>query len=246
VTGIEITIEERSEPGFLTLEKLSCRNRYDDGSVSRRYRCEVLHRKGYDSVAIIPYWIEPSPRKLMIVVARGIRPAPYLRRRLAVPLEESDTGLYVLEAVAGSLHPGDTGEEGIDRRAAVELQEETGYSAPPEEFERLGAGFLPSHGQSTEKVHLRAVKVESARRGAPTGDGSVGEEDAVICVQEAGELLRLCREGGVQDPKIEIGVRRLCVRIGYLPEVGLWRDEASPDLQKRWGGHRDGSEEGAR
>jgi ADP-ribose pyrophosphatase len=216
VTGIETTVDEELNPsGFLRLQKLTCRNRYEDGSLSRPYRSEVVHRRGWDSVAIFPYWTDGATGELVVVVARGIRPAPWLRRTSSVPFEEPGTGLYVFEAVAGSLEPGDSGEDGIDRRASIELLEETGYEAPAGSIERLGAGILPSHGQSTEKVHLRAVRVGPNPSRAPQGDGSVGEEDSTIEPVAASRLIAMCESGEVQDPKIEVGVTRLIRRLGY-------------------------------
>jgi hypothetical protein len=43
----------------------------------------------------------------------------------------------------------------------------------------------------------------------------VNEADSGLLVVEARELLQACRSGRVEDPKIEIGVTRLCRLLRY-------------------------------
>ena len=216
VTGIDVRTEsETSGREFLRLETMTCRSRYEDGSLSDPWRAQLVHRRGWDSVAVVPWWFEPGePQRLHVVVALGIRPAPWVRAQRDVPVPETGNGLYEIESIAGSLEPGDVGEEGIDRRAAAELLEETGFLVPVEAIERLGGGILPSHGQATEMVHFRAARVDPQRRREPSGDGSVTERDALLETYEAGELLRLCERGVCRDPKVEISVQRLARRLG--------------------------------
>lgn len=206
-----------SGPGFLRLERFVARNLYRDGTLSPPYRFEVLHRKTLDAVAVIPYYFtgRGRTRRLMIVFKVGFRPGLYLRGGLRPPLPERPL-TSVREAVAGSLERGDRGVRALDGRARAELFEETGLR-PLGRIVRLGAGFFPSHGQSTEMVHLRAARVDPARCQPPPGDGSVNERDAGTTVMEARRLLRACTRGGIADPKLEIGVARLCRRLDYAP-----------------------------
>lgn len=209
-------------PGFLTLERFVARNVYASGARSAPYRLEVVHRRALDAVAILPFFFTGRRGRLMVVFKVGFRPGLYLRagKRPGVPDRRVYT--FVREAVAGSLEPGDRGQRGVDRRARQELFEETGLQPVAGRVIRLGAGFFPSHGQSTEKVHLRAFEVDLARGARPPGDGSVNEEDAGTAVLEAGAILRRCRSGAIEDPKLEIGVTRLCARLGYRPpEAGF-------------------------
>jgi 8-oxo-dGTP pyrophosphatase MutT (NUDIX family) len=199
--------------GFLNLERLLARNRYASGQVSRPYRFEVVHRRGIDVVAIVPFFFRR--RRLMIVLKEGFRPGLHRRARLRPPVPDRRVYTRVREAVAGSLEPGDRGEAGVDRRAARELFEESGFRPLRGRLLRLGAGFFPSHGQSTEKVHLRAARVDPARRRPPPGDGSVNEADSGLLVLEARAVLAACRSGRIEDPKIEIGVSRLCRLLRY-------------------------------
>jgi 8-oxo-dGTP pyrophosphatase MutT (NUDIX family) len=202
-----------SGAGFLRLERFRARNLYAGGGVSPPYRFEVLHRRTVDAVAIIPFFRRGGG--LWIVLKEGFRPGLYLRRRLRLAVRDRRSYTLFREAVAGSLEPGDRGERGIDRRARAELLEETGLSPAGGRVLRLGSGFFPSHGQSTEKVHLRAVRVDPGSGVRPSGDGSINEGDSGTLVMEAKDILRACRSGRIEDPKLEIGVTRLCRRLGY-------------------------------
>jgi len=200
-------------PGFLTLERVLARNLYRDGRRSPVYRFEVVHRRGADAVAIVPFYFV-RPNRLMIVCKVGFRPGLYTRMRLRPPVRDRRAYTWVIEAVAGSLEPGDRGERGITARARAELREETGLRPVGSGTYRLGSGFFPSHGQSTEKVHLRAFRVDPERGAPPLGDGSVNEADAGTLAIEARALLRMCLNGTIEDPKIEIGVTRLMRLMG--------------------------------
>lgn len=202
-------------PGFLTLERFLAKNLYAGGGTSRPYRFEVLHRRGVDAVGIIPFFFAGPRRRLMVVFKVGFRPGLYLRARLRPPLPDRRAYTWVREAVAGSLEPGDRGARGIDARARAELLEETGLRPRAGRIVGLGSGFFPSHGQSTEKVHLRAFEVVRKRRVRPAGDGSVNEADSGTVVMEAGRILEECRKGRIEDPKLEIGVARLCRLMDY-------------------------------
>src|SRR6266850_1446276 len=198
-----------SGPGFLLLERYRAKNLYRGGGASRPYRFEVLHRRGVDAVAIMPFFFDRRTRRLMVVCKVGFRPGLYLRHRL--PLAARDRRAYtsVIEAVAGSLEPGDRGESGITARARAELIEETGMRPMARRGRDLGAGFFPSHGQSTEKVHLRAFQVDPEKALDPAGDGSVNEAGAGTIAIEARRIIDMCRAGLIEDPKLEVGVNRL-------------------------------------
>jgi ADP-ribose pyrophosphatase len=210
VTGIRILGRlDPAGPGFLKLERFRAKNLHRRGGASRPYRFEVLHRRGVDAVAIVPFYVDRRTRRLMIVCNVGFRPGLYLRRRLPLPLRDRREYTSVIEAVAGSLEPGDRGVGGITARARAELMEETGMRPIGRRGRDLGAGFFPSHGQSTEKIHLRAFEVDPRKALDPAGDGSVNEADAGTIAIEAGRVIDMCRSGLIEDPKLEIGVSRL-------------------------------------
>lgn len=198
-----------SGPGFLRLERYRAVNLYRAGGASRPYRFEVVHRRGVDAVAIFPFYFRTTSRRLMVVCKVGFRPGLFTRGKLPLPVRDRRTYTFIIEAVAGSLEPGDRGESGITARARAELFEETGLRPIGRRGVRMGAGFFPSHGQSTEKIHLRAFEVDPSRREAAPGDGSVNEADAGTIAIEATRILSMCRDGIIEDPKLEIGVTRL-------------------------------------
>ena len=200
---------EPSGPGFLRLERVRAKNVYRRGGTSPPYRFEVLHRRGVDSVAIMPFFFERGSRRLMVICKIGFRPGLYLRHRLPLPAPDRRIYTSMIEAVAGSLEPGDRGEKGITARARREVFEETGLRPIRRPLRDLGSGFFPSHGQSTEKVHLRAFEVDPDRAIHPSGDGSVNEADSGTIVVEARRIVSMCRAGLIEDPKLEIGVTRL-------------------------------------
>lgn len=198
-----------SGPGFLTLDRFLVRNVYADGRTSPPYRSEVLHRRGFDAVAIVPFFFADRPRRMMMICKTGFRPGLSTRSGLRLPVPDRRPYLTIIEAVAGSLEPGDRGEAGVSARARAELLEETGLKPIAGRMIRLGSGFFPSHGQSTEKIHLRAFQVDPRRQVAEAGDGSVNEADSGTIAIEAERILAMCRAGLIEDPKLEIGVSRL-------------------------------------
>ena len=197
---------------FLKLETLRVRNRYADGTTSREYPCDVVVAPGIDAVAVVLFYREGE--RVLVGVIECTRPAVALRREL--PLVQPDAGVRatVTEAVAGRLEAGDAGEGGIDRRAAIEAGEEAGYAVDAAAAIRLGGGVFSSPGLSPEKIHFRAFEVDPARREAARGDGSPMEALAGVRFIELAEAIRLCTQGLIEDPKAEIGFRRLAAHLG--------------------------------
>ncbi len=212
LSRIEI-VADRSPGGdrFLTLRRYAVRNRYDDGSVSPEYLVDFIDRRGLDSVAVTLWHRDGAALK--VCVRRGIRAAVWFRRTLARPLPDERPYDLPYEAIAGSVEPGDVGEAGLRARACAEAREEAGCEIRPEDCVFLGS-LLPSHGQSSERIYLFAAEVDPARIGIPRGDGSVNESAAPPPEwRTAAEILDLCRAGVIEDPKIEIGLRRLQERL---------------------------------
>ncbi|HMC82649.1 MAG TPA: hypothetical protein VKL61_05390 [Candidatus Polarisedimenticolia bacterium] len=192
---------------FLALKRLRVRNEYEDGRLSRPYAFEMVERRGIDSVALIPF--RHGRERIWILIKAGFRPALFQRGLRRAPGEGIRPRPLTFEAVAGSLEPDEWTDSQIDRRALFELEEETGFRAKPADLISLGAGFFPSHGQCTEKIHLRGVRLDRRRHHAPRGDGSVNESETWTLWVEAVDLIGRCRKGEIEDPKVEIGVQRL-------------------------------------
>ena len=194
------------ENGFFVHHRYVLENEYEDGSRSRTYRTEFFDRKGIDCVAVIPYRV--SPQRVEIGILKAFRPCMYLRKDRDLAVDE-ERRYWMYESVAGSLEVGDRGADGISHRAAAELAEEAGFQVPLSKLQPLGAGFFPSHGQCTEKIHLFAVDVTGLTPGRAAGDGSVNEELNELVFMERDQLKQMCFRGEVEDPKIEIGLNRL-------------------------------------
>ncbi len=224
VVAVEVAGElGHGEGGFLTLVRLRYRNRYADGTLSRPYAYEYIHRRGYDAVAIGLYC--ETPEGPLLAYRGGIRVPVIFRRELVLTVPDDRAYDLIPEAVAGSLEPRDVGLEGFLARVVAEVWEEAGFEISPGQVEPLGGGFFPSHGQSSEKIHLCAVRVDPSRAQEPEGDGSVNEADAPpIRFRPLREILLDCARGTIEDPKIEILAHRLSLRLGYLPELGRYAE----------------------
>jgi ADP-ribose pyrophosphatase len=219
VVGIEEAgeVPAKREP-FLTLIRRLYRNRYGDGTASRPYAYEYIHRRGYDAVAMALYY--EAGGEPWMAYRPGIRVPVYFRKDLDLCVRDRSTNLFTPEAVAGSLEPCDHGSEGLLARVVAEVWEEAGFEVEPSQVEPLGGGFFPSHGQSSEKIHLVAIHVDPKKQRVARGDGSVNEEDAPpVIFRPVREILLDCARGAIQDPKIEILALRLSYRLWILPQI---------------------------
>jgi ADP-ribose pyrophosphatase len=234
VTAVEVAGQAGpQEGGFLTLVRLKYRNRYEDGSCSRPYLYEYIHRRGFDAVAMALY--QEGGGQPQMAYRPGIRVPVYFRKDLPLPLPDRRHYLFIPEAVAGSLEPQDRGLAGFLARVVAEVWEEAGLRITPGQVEPLGAGFFPSHGQSSEKIHLCAVRVDPEAATEPEGDGSVNERDAPpIRFEPVREILLGCVRGEIEDPKVEVLAWRLCLRLGYLPVEGRYANAAERDAMVRF------------
>jgi len=209
VERIEILDRQLSsrEDRFLRLETLRLRNHYADGTSSREYACDVVLAPGLDAVAVVLF--HRQGREVFAGVTECVRPAIYLRRDLPLLRSDGRDYLTLTETVAGRLEKDDVGEEGIDRRAAIEAHEEAGFEVGAGRAIRLGGGLFASPGVTPEKVYFRAFEVDPARQQEVRGDGSPMEASHRMRFIELGEAIGLCARGVIEDPKAEVGFRRL-------------------------------------
>jgi ADP-ribose pyrophosphatase len=202
----DLTPTARCNEGFLHLRRLLCQNRRADGSTSPPYRVDIVDRPVPDAVAVL-LWRQGSAG-VEVLTRRTLRPAAYFRRGLPLPVPDPERYLTVEELVAGVLEPEDKGEEGVRRRAAAEVVEETGYRVRPEDVELLGRAFFMLPGIVSEKIHPTAVQVAGQPEAAPQGDGSPLEEGATVRWWPIHALLLACRRGEVADAKTELSLTR--------------------------------------
>jgi len=205
----DLTKNSRCDEGFLRLNRFLIQNVYEDGSESKPYHCDVMNRSSVDAVAVVIYF--QKNMSTYVVLRRCLRPPVFFRKNLNVLKNKSDPELFVLEIVAGLLEDDDINEKGINKRASIEVYEETGYKVKSENVIKLGKnGVFSTPGTSSEKVYLRAVQIEAdMKREDITGDGSSMEEGSTLFYVELDKALEMCDSGKITDGKTEIGLNRL-------------------------------------
>lgn len=216
IVGLDIERHERAGVGgFLTIERFTVRNRHEDGSQSRSYTFDCLIRPmGLDAIAVAVFSREGG--RTQVLVRDGLRPALAMGRTVAPhPLPDPGPYLFLTEVVAGVVEAEDVGEEGLRRRAALEIAEEAGYQVDAANVILLGAGGFPSPGIIGEKVWLAAAEVaDPAAQGPLDGDGSPMEEGAVTRWMELDQAIAACVAGDIEDFKTELVLRRLRDHLG--------------------------------
>jgi ADP-ribose pyrophosphatase len=210
--------------GFLRLRRLLLRNHYEDGGASRPYACDIVSRRHVDAVAVV-VWSRDADVRVRVALRTGVRPPIVMRQEKNLPHDEREYGL-IAEIVAGVIEEEDSAAGGVERRGAVECEEEAGYEVDPSALAALGAPTFPTPGVTDEMVHFRAAEVEDLGDRRPgRGDGSVMEEAGDVVVLPLREAIRRCRTGEIPDMKTEIGLLRLCDALGYVPALDRFVDE---------------------
>jgi ADP-ribose pyrophosphatase len=227
------TAESRCDEGFLKLARLRLRNRYTDGTLSEVYDCDIVSRPGTDAVVAALYLEDADG--VQVVLRASPRPPAYLRKHKRFVHPDPREYASIVEVVAGIVEEADgPGEAGMQRRAALETEEEAGYRAPPERFRVIGGETFASPGTSDEKVYYCAGAVRESERTRALGDGSVMEESAELIRRELGAAIEACRTGEFPDMKTEIALLRLADHLGYLPQLGCFVADLPEDLQRRY------------
>jgi len=201
--------------GFLAIRRLRCVNVRPDGTRSAPYLCDfILRPKGLDAV-VVAIWARVGGR-VRVLVRDGLRlPLHVGRPGTATPIPDGKAYLFFREVVAGIIEVDDVGEEGVRRRAAIEVEEEAGFHVDASRVVVLGAGTFPSPGAMAEKFWLTAVEVDPAATTHATGDGSPMEEGATIEWLDLDEAIAACVRGDIEDAKTELALRRLAERLAH-------------------------------
>jgi len=237
---IEVLGEEGldEKPSFIRVRRIRLRHRYEGGRFSVPYLFDILEGCFVDAVAVVLYSIDREG-EIRVGVRRGVRPSIYLRKNnpAKAALDGTPRLLYY-EIVAGGIEYADFQGLGIDGRAAREVREEAGFRVRPEDLVALGEATVSSPAYGMEKIHYRAVRVDPEEPREAQGDGHPLEEVGDFQFHELAKAIAWCRSGVIQDSKTEIGLLRLASYLGYLPELGIWRHELPPELERRF--HRFG------
>jgi ADP-ribose pyrophosphatase len=191
------TRESAATGGFLNLRRVDLVATRPDRSASPPFSYDIATRASLDAVVMAAHYLEGGVRRVFLRSA--IRPAFALRP--IVPLH--DGGLW--ELPAGLIDGGEAPAEA----AARELAEELGFDVDPEDLSPVGPPVFPAPGLIAEIHYFFHVEINPRRRGRPTEDGSVLEEDAAIADVALQDALEHCRRGSIPDAKTELLLRRL-------------------------------------
>lgn len=235
------TAESRCDEGFLRIARLRVKNRYDDGSESEVYPCDVMTRRGSDAVVAVLYELDEEGQ-VQVLLRESPRVPIYLRKHKHFEHPDPREYLCLHEVVAGLVEEGDgAGLEGLRRRAAIESAEEAGIQLDPAGFVPLGGEVFASPGTTDEKLYYLAAELPRGRAAAaaaasrPAGDGSVMEEWSELHTLELGDAIRACRDGRIPDMKTEVALLRLADHLGWLPQLGCFARDLPQELRARLG-----------
>ncbi len=198
------------EGGFLAIRRMRLRNRRADGSVSRQYLSDfVVRPKGIDAVVVALY--HRAGEAVRVLLRDGLRPAmAFGRAGETPPIPDRRKYMYFREVCAGIIEAEDRGEEGVRHRAALEVEEECGFSVAAADVVLLGAGSFPTPGAMPERYWFAAVEIDDPAAQRPAqGDGSPMEEGAQTIWMDLDEAIAACVAGDVEDCKTELCLRRL-------------------------------------
>lgn len=212
------------DQGFLKLRRLVVRNHYEDGSASAPYPCDLVRRPGSDAVVCVLYE-RTADGRAEVLLRESPRVPIYLRKDESFVHPDPREYLSILEVVAGMVEPDDpAGLPGLQRRAAVEAEEEAGLTVAAGDLVPLGSETFASPGTSDEKLFFVAGEAPLADATGGEGDGSGMEEWSVLHRFDLGEAIRRCRDGRIPDMKTEVALLRLADAIGFLPQLGCFAD----------------------
>lgn len=216
VVDFEVISDELQEieGGFMAVRRLHLRNIRRDGTRSDRYVCDFIERpKGIDAVVVAVY--HRHAEGVRVLLREGLRPALAKGRDPErVPIPDGRAYLRLTEVVAGIIEHDDRGEDGVRRRAALEVEEESGFRVSAETVQVLGAGSFPSPGSMPERFWFTAVEIDDpSAQQPPQGDGSPMEEGASTRWMELDDAIDACTRGEIEDAKSEIVLRRLRDRL---------------------------------
>ncbi|TAH36779.1 MAG: NUDIX hydrolase [Planctomycetota bacterium] len=202
--------QARCDEGFLRLRRLRLRHRYDDGSASPPYDCDLVSRRSVDAVAVV-LWRRAADGRVQVLLKEGVRPPIWLRRHKELVRPDPEAPLVLAEIVAGMLEPEDAGGDAMRRRARIECREEAGVDLPLAAFQPLGGHSFPSPGITDERVDYYHAELDTLpdRESPALGDGSGMEHGTRLLVLDLDEAIQRCRDGSIPDMKTEVALCRL-------------------------------------
>jgi len=200
-----------SDRGFLTIQRLTLRVTFDDGTRSEPFAYDIVERRALDAVLMVLYAPRGgAPLDPWVCLRTALRPPVALRARrtIPVPIPDARADAVIWELPAGLIEVGDTGDVGIRATASRETAEETGYDVAPERFVPLGVPVYLSPGLIGEKVHVVCASVDrNARTEAHSHE--VVEHASRVEWCTLSDALDRAERGVIEDCKTELALRRL-------------------------------------
>lgn len=193
-------------PGFLRLVRRRLVAHYPDGSVSQPFLYDEVDRRAIDAVIIAAHYQQGG--EPWVYLRSAVRPPLQFRDPDRSPVPEARGG-SLWELPAGLIEPGEQTPEGVFEAGRRELAEELGFDVPVTAFHALGPSTFPAAGFIAERHFFVSVAVRPEARSEPSLDGSALERFGQVLALPLARALDLCRSGGVEDAKTELGLRRL-------------------------------------
>lgn len=162
-----------------------------------------FYRRGMDSVDVGGYlW---NAGQLCMIIKRGLRPALVVRELLETGSYQQ-TGAVAYEGVAESLE-GELTIAAIKKRASCGIREELGFEPTGEPY-YVGSSF-PIPSRHLERAFNCLVEVDPSV--TVNAHYTVDERIDRFCVP-VNEIIELCNQGIIKDPRLEINARLLARR----------------------------------
>ncbi len=197
-----------SGPPFLRVHRAMYRLRFANGETSEPFAYDVVERARLDAVVIAAHFRGGDGRR-RVYLRSALRPPVATRARDVSPHPEREDLGSLWELPAGLVEEDERTPEGLVGCAVRELHEELGFDVDAASVRPLGPSAFPAPGMIGERHFYFHVEVEPAKRKVPLEDGSPLERHAAVILAPLDELLALVRQGGLEDLKTEVGLRRL-------------------------------------
>lgn len=209
-------LSPKGASGFLRLLRRRYRAHYPDGSASEPFEYDEVDRRAIDAAVMLAHY-EDVRGVPYVYLRSSVRPPVAMRDKVRSPLiDERDHGL-LWELPAGLVEPGEQTTEGVVGTAQRELMEELGFEVTREALQPLGPSVFPAAGFIAERHFFFHVAVDPNLRRAPELDGSPLERFGEVIDVPLREALAWCEDGGIEDAKTEIGLRRFADIVARRP-----------------------------
>lgn len=195
-------------PPFLRVHREMFRLRFENGDLSELFAYDTVHRTRLDAVVIAAHFRGDDGQR-HVYLRSALRPPVATRPIEARPFPEAPDLGSLWELPAGLVEEDERSPEGLVACVVRELHEELGFDVDPASIRALGPSAFPAPGMIGERHHYFHVEVDPARRAIPLEDGSPLERHAAIVTAAVPALLDLARQGGLEDLKTELALRRL-------------------------------------